>query len=362
MDRSNGTAAAPANRLFLHIEPLDTLFFRDARPFDPASRAASGLPRPQTLAGALRTAMLREAGVDLDAVAGGVRQGRGFQDAAAAAGALGGAIGAVRFAGPWFARDEKPLFPAPATLKRERESKAIVRLDPLNSALPGWAAPQDGMVPLWRTGRGRLENAAGYLTSDGMTRFLDGGVPNEIVPGSELFGHDDRTGIAVDPGRATAAEGMIYAVRMLALRPGVRLCAELAGPAEALDLFPSLGALVALGGEGRRAVAVPAGKPPTLPSADAADRRLLVLTAPAPLDGWLPRGLALAAAAVPGHEAVSGWDLARGGPKPNRFMVPAGTVYFLKPGAVLPDSRLPVDPDDRALGWGSYLEGSWTYA
>ena len=38
----------------IRIEPIDVLF-RDARPFGTASRASSGLPTPQTLAGALRT-------------------------------------------------------------------------------------------------------------------------------------------------------------------------------------------------------------------------------------------------------------------------------------------------------------------
>ena len=52
----------------LRIDPLDVLFFRDGRPFTPASRGASGLPTPQTLAGAVRTHLLQHAGCDFDAL------------------------------------------------------------------------------------------------------------------------------------------------------------------------------------------------------------------------------------------------------------------------------------------------------
>ena len=39
-----------ADWLGLRLEPLDTLFFRDGRPFDAAARASGGLPQPQPLA------------------------------------------------------------------------------------------------------------------------------------------------------------------------------------------------------------------------------------------------------------------------------------------------------------------------
>lgn len=35
------------------LEPLDVLFFRDGRPFAAAMRGSSGLPLPQTTAGAI---------------------------------------------------------------------------------------------------------------------------------------------------------------------------------------------------------------------------------------------------------------------------------------------------------------------
>ena len=348
------------NTLLLQIEPLDTLFFRDARPFDASSRAASGLPKPQTVAGALRTAMLRSAGVDLAAVAAAVRAGESFRDAAAAGGSIGKAIGEVTFRGPWFGQDGEILYPAPATLRRERDNGKFIRLDPIGTDLPGWKPLETGMMPLWYKGRARLNNAPGYLRANDMLRFLDGGLPEKVVPEADLFGFHDRTGIGLDAERAVAADGMIYSVRMLELRRGVRLHVEMEGAEEALDLFAPGGQLVPLGGEGRRAVVTPGPqKTPEVPPASSSDRRLVVLTTPAPMDGWKLRGPKLLSAAVPGYEAVSGWDLARGGPKPNRFSVPAGSVYFLEPGAA--PAHTFVDPEDAAVGWGSYLEGTWNH-
>src|SRR5262245_53965921 len=57
-----GPAMTTAARAGLCLEPLDTLFFRDGRPFDAANRVSGGLPQPQPLAGALRTALLAQHG------------------------------------------------------------------------------------------------------------------------------------------------------------------------------------------------------------------------------------------------------------------------------------------------------------
>ena len=59
----------------LDLEPLDVLFFRDGRPFDAAPRATSGAPLPQTVAGAVRTWLLRRTNTNLKALAEAIRNG-----------------------------------------------------------------------------------------------------------------------------------------------------------------------------------------------------------------------------------------------------------------------------------------------
>ena len=95
-------------------------------------------------------------------------------------------------------------------------------------------------------------------------------------------------------------------------------------------------------------------------------RVLLLLTTPVVFSKqWCPRlpaGTRLVAAAVTGYEAFSGWDLARGGPKPTRFAVPAGSVYFLETSdqqALI--NSLAESDEDRQLGFGCVVQGVWNY-
>ena len=348
----------------LEIRPVDTLFFRDARPFEAASRAASGLPMPQTLSGALRSLLLERHGVPLDRLAKLTANGMPLAVALAEFGTDAAAVSRARLRGPWFSRCGDVLVPAPVTLKQDKESARLVRLDPRHDPPPGWQPPIPGMLPLWRQGRVAVDAVTGFLTPHGVRRFLEGGVPepDHLVPPEALYAFEDRTGIGIDAARNTAAEGLIYAIRVLALQTEVSLYAEISGSAAALRPLASEPVLMRFGGEGRHVAVRAVGRAADWPSVPAAPQRgrLILLTTPAPFDGWRPSRLQPVAAAVRGYQAVSGWDLAKGGPKPNRFMVPAGSVYFLAPGTVVPESGL-VSAEDTMLGWGNFLEGNWNH-
>jgi CRISPR-associated protein Cmr3 len=90
-----------------------------------------------------------------------------------------------------------------------------------------------------------------------------------------------------------------------------------------------------LGGEGRHAQLRRLSKPYAWPQQPKGSKQkpLVLLTTPCAFQGgWKPRCLdgRLVAVAVPGSLSFSGWDLARGGPKPTRFAAPAGSAYFLE--------------------------------
>jgi CRISPR-associated protein Cmr3 len=59
------------------------------------------------------------------------------------------------------------------------------------------------------------------------------------------------------------------------------------------------------------------------------------------------------AAAVNSPVAISGWDIAKGGPKPTRFASPAGSIYFLNTNAEVPEQT-----DE--FGYGCHLQGVWS--
>jgi CRISPR-associated protein Cmr3 len=370
----------------LRLDPLDTLFFRDGRPFDPATRASGQLPYPQPLAGAIRTALLARDGFDFTDFAARrksnptIAERQILEDMKAPVAILN-----LRFRGPWLAVWDKekkqiePLLPVPANLARDDKTKKWYRADPLNTDLPGWNDPQ-GLRPLWRKEGRDAKHPGGFLTRDGINRFLAGSLPQgedwfkeneDWFKPEALYGFDHRTGIAIDPNVLTAEEGQIYTISLLALRQRIERAGVFQGKeiclyAEVIGELPGdMPRLVPLGGEGRY-VQVESTRPACQwPCVENASRTLLYLATPAFFPAWrsVPEVANLIAAASGSPVAFSGWDVARGGPKPTRFAVPAGSVYFVEGHFDPPHQSLCVDVDDNiAQGWGFVLRGTWNYA
>ncbi|QUV81808.1 type III-B CRISPR module-associated protein Cmr3 [Chloracidobacterium sp. D] len=366
----------------LCLEALDVLFFRDGRPFmDGTEQMLSGLPLPQTLAGAICTALMQAASCDFGRLRHALEEGKPFAEAVReACSAEAHWIGALAVRGPWLARwDKNPatpcevLVPAPATLHRAKGKaggQQLFALAPLQEELPGWhPVPEEQRRPLWLKEAVVTEPVEGYLTPAGLFHFLEGKPVSatEVVPAGDLFGLDYRIGIGISPERLVSEESQIYGRGFLALKQGVFLYAEVClpddAPAGALDTLTTL----AFGGESRHVLChrlkEPFAWPREVPSTEG-QKPLVLLTTPCVFaHGWKPEAFTgrLAAAAVSGSVAFSGWDLARGGPKPTRFAVPAGSVYFLNdPLGQGPPSLAETD-DDRRQGWGCYVTGVWEY-
>jgi CRISPR-associated protein Cmr3 len=346
----------------LALTPLDLLVFRDGRPFDGAAQIRSGLPQPQTVAGAVRSWLLARTDCDFERLAEDIKRGVTFAEACGAQGSEVADIGTVRFRGPWFSRDGKtPLLPVPATLRGSKQQRrTLFRLDPLRKPLPGWRSG-DGLMPLWYRGNDRVESLGGYLTLDGMATFLSGDVPSPetLVPAEALYAEDRRSSVAISPQHLTALEGQIFSVGFLALKPDVSLLVEIDAPTNMP--LPEQG-VIRLGGEGRqmhmRSLHGPIAWPSAVPREG---RKLYVLTTPGLFAaGWKPAELSPLAAAVPTPLALSGWDMARGGPKPTRFAVPAGAVYFVNDPSFSSAAAFSRG-EDAASGAGHTLEGVWDY-
>jgi CRISPR-associated protein Cmr3 len=365
----------------LCLEPLDVLHFRDGRPLTGSARSKSGLPLPQTLAGSLRTALLRLAGCDFGRLKQQIEAGSSFDEAVQqSCDREHHWIGELAVRGPWLARGKdsknatEVLVPAPAVLlahKKQQASLDLKRLVPLpTKELPTWNPPADqqGLRPLWLKDLATTKPAEGYLTPNGLEKFLGGNkvAPSEIVPSSDLFELDYRTGIGISPDRFVAEEALIFGRGFLAFQKNVFLYGEMVIPAEAsaeamLDQIKTL----ALGGEARHVILKRLTEPFARPciSTNGNQKPLILLTTPCPFEaGWRPRIFdgQLVAAAVPGSVPFSGWDLARGGPKPTRFAAVAGSVYFLQS---LPSDwaqSVAENEEDRRQGWGCCLTGVWT--
>jgi CRISPR-associated protein Cmr3 len=378
------TADNSAGWLGLRLDPLDTLFFRGGRPFNAATRVESGLPNPQTLAGALRTALLARTGFDFRRFAEERKKGNETDNLRPALRTCGAKdwITRARFRGPWLAlvRGEKsvePLLPLPATLTQAKAVGRWSRGVPLEGIeLPGWrdkdGALPDGLSPLWRWIEPDPKAEGGWLSLAGLTKFLagpDDPSSDEFFKEEELYGFDNRIGIGIDKETLASAEGDLYGIRLLSLRPSVCLYAEIQPGAGAPDLKSYLSEPIPLGGEGKY-VGAKVVDARDWPAPDPArPKSLWYLATPTflpfrePSRRSLPNVTGLRAAASGPGFAVSGWDVARNGPRPTRFAVPAGAAYFVEGQASADDflagaGGQPAD-ELRAEGWGFALQGHW---
>lgn len=368
----------------LLLQPLDVLSCRDGHSLATTNHARSGLPLPQVLAGAVRRLLLSASGCDYSRLRSAMRETSGDFKAAVVASGAAAWIAEVAFAGPWLARltmeklDVHLPMPATIHIAKDKYSKEVFLPKPENRPLPGWKPPVDEpqLKPLWLRSPERTERARGFLNITGLTQFLQGIRPDweHLFLDSDrersLFGLDERVGIGIDPNTLSAEESLIYASGFLALKPDVSLYAEVFLPEEAMadgiETVFGQEQVLSLGGEGRKVVmnmVQPVQWPSTAPVQGGTAKAMLLLNTPAFFgQGWKPDGLEgrVHGAAVPGNQPVSGWDLARNGPKPNRFAVPAGSVYFLGDNGENLPNALTDDEDDRLAGYGSYLKGVWT--
>lgn len=383
----------------LRLDPLDVLFFRDGRPFDATNRVEGGLPKPQTFAGAMRTAMLARTDFDFQQFSNELKDGASLKEALASAPK---SITRACFRGPWVGlvtAEEKiePLLALPMNLAKRKnpnpgQTKFLRSLPLKKSDLPGWTGE---LRPLWRRGMPDSKAKRGLVTLSGLKQYLRGNdvEQEEMVSISDLYDFDNRTGIGIDPQTLASEEGQIYGARMLALkdhikkkkhnengeetgikghsekkkrtRDGAKIClyAEVKFGTE--DSSPEIPDALPFGGEGRyvHLQEVEACQWP----APASDQKpaLWYLASPAivedPTQQQWPQRLngKLQAAASTYPIAVSGWDVARNGPRPTRFAVPAGAVYFVDGQLELPSHSLCERADLAQEGWGFALQGIW---
>ncbi len=353
------------------LEPLDVLFLRGNKLFgDPGSFGESLVPPwPSVAAGALRSRMLADAGIDLTAFGAG-QVAHPTLGTPTRPGSFG--VTAFNLARRFADGRVEALFALPADLvvSEAAPSALDVRaLSPTPLPLTGEGLSCSFPLPLLSVlaEKERGKPAGGYwLTADGWKKYLAGQVPapTDLVKSSDLWRIDPRVGVGLDAVSGRAADGRLFSVQAAAMvKRGHRIGTNKATDKALLADYdvgfiaavsgaalPKSGAL-RLGGDGR-AAAVHATADFVLPAPDyaaIASARCcrLVLTTPGIFAaGWLPTGTTqtadgefrfdlhgvkgrLVCAAVPRAEVISGWDMALWQPKPAQRAAPTGSVYWL---------------------------------
>jgi CRISPR-associated protein Cmr3 len=350
------------------IEPLDVLFLRGNKLFgDPGSYGESLVPPwPSVVAGALRSRILADDGVDLPAFARGEVKHETLGTPLAPGNF---AVTAFHLARRFADGRVETLMALPADLvvteSEDTQPVSVHSLKPIQLAPSLLASSAFVSLPvLAETTRGKP--ASGYwLTESGWKKYLAGDTPQatDLVKSSALWQIDPRVGVGLDVATGRAADGRLFSVQAVAMTKREHTAkngfdAGFVATASGAAL-PKSGTL-RLGGDAR-AAAIHALPDCRFPEPDyvgiaRAKRCRLILIAPGLFsDGWLPNGITqtatgefhldlhgvrgkLLCAAVPRFEVVSGWDLAKWQPKPAQRTAPTGSVYWLGELDATPDA------------------------
>lgn len=322
---------------WLEVKPLDTLFFRGGEPMVAGETHEAGSlifpPVPETIVGALRTAILAQRGINPEHI----KDGKSLRDL------------------PYWGTPEKPgfgiagpllkacgvvLFPAPAnwfySQSKHRNTLIIHEAQPerafttvkLSKPHMLWVKnPPENLTPLsphfWVNSRA-LENEGNFELK--VVSILNDLTEKEGLAVSRdlLFKTEERVGIARDNFYRTTKTGHLYAARHLRLEERVSLLIGLNQ-----KLCPShldSEGYFQLGGEGRivwyklldeEAFQLPRGN----------KGRLLALS---PLSYSRAKGKKLLDTPYASGKLlrVAGWDMKKGFHKPARSYFPAGAVFY----------------------------------
>ncbi len=346
----------------VRIRALDSLLFRDGRPFaaEPGALTARSLPipSPNTVAGFLRTLIGERKSVDWDYIA----RERIYSEPV------------VR--GPLPMLNEEFVLPAPADAlvlpgESEQAPPRVLRLAPDADTLregEGCDIPEYhyGMRPLIAPTSEKLASGYAFWRWADLEPWLLGETPAHLTriapPDTESRAH-----VGIDSITGTADEGMLYTVEYRAYErleehDGQLTLNEWSLVARVKTEWDGeIAGVGTLGGERRLAYVEPYPRwlecPHRLKEALRRARYVrMMLATPAVFEcGWKPGWirkvngdgtprligsppdlkditLRLVAAAVPRRQAVSGWSLRTTcfGPRPLNWCAPAGSVYFFE--------------------------------
>ncbi|MEZ5581388.1 MAG: type III-B CRISPR module-associated Cmr3 family protein [Candidatus Competibacteraceae bacterium] len=330
------------------IEPLDVLYLRGNKLFDGAGAHGAALmpPWPSLAAGALRSRMLADGGVDV----AGFARGEPISDARLAE-VLGTPAkpGSFRIAAFTLAQRIngviEPCFPLPADVvvtSQDLEAARYLQPTAINPVLrSSTPLPQ---LPLLRAAKPGKPIGGLWLNGEGWRAYMNGEplAKDHLLRSSKLWQTDPRLGIALKGSLGTAQTGMLYTAETVALCENTGFLAGIQGADGAL---PAHG-LLRFGGDGRGATitACAAELPePDWQRIESEKRFRLILATPGIFEqGWRLPGLEsdnswhgpddcsarLVAACVNRADTVSGWDLAKWQPKPAQRAAPTGSVYW----------------------------------
>ncbi len=366
---------------YYRIEPIDTLFFRDGRPYN-AGETQNDVksifpPSPFTVVGALRAAMARK--MDWKGGPWEQRIKNKLGD--------GRELGNLNFAGPYLMADDELIFPVPrhilARKKNMDEWENFNRVRPGNDVIPSDMG--NVCFPILEGDHERMKNIPGYVTSSDMKKLLwdDALSDIEIISTDLLWKHEFNVGIQRDANSLTVYDGHLFSRTFIRMREKMENQASHNEEDEpesmglsiisGVERFDSgLGKTLMLGGESKAAFIEEIDElklPEPDHNKDLLKRFVVVLITPAHIekleindkvDDLFPDHVKLVSVCADRPEMIGGWDFSKG-PLPLKPYMKAGSVLFF-------ESEEGIDPkkfngrsigDETEFGFGQVLIGKW---
>lgn len=352
----------------LTFTPLDTLFFRDGRPYNLDESNAQVVsqfpPFAPTLIGAVRAAFARKFGWPEKNWDTYVKPHFGG----------GSSLGPVSFSGPYLLQNEKPVFPVPASLVKDSNGQHI-RLYPGSER--HCDLDEKVRLPEPVTQVNKYEPVTGWLPPEGMRQVLAGGLPSTVLDQRKLFRHERKVGNwRVTASRTVNEDNAIYSPTHVRLARDVDLALVATGlpKIEPDNLAPTAG-------ESRmcwiackeRELDLPVA--PKLEATNGVLRYCVILITPLDIEEIkLPQPNApyadlpgiLVSTCIGRAQRAGGWlgtSAGTGEPQPLRILLPAGSVLFMEAESAatnnvraLHGGKIGARTD---WGFGQFLIGVW---
>ena len=348
------------------IRPVDTLMFRDGRPFNQNDEGASGaeslFPPPlPTLVGAIRAGIWKQIGGAFPT--GVLGNGVDWQSDETK-------LEPLSFGPVLLGNAGDLLFPAPAHLGRDGGGNPVLLTVPESAA---FESDLGGQVvyptePKGVTGFKTAEDD--WVTVAGMGAILTGHTPGkgDVIKAKDLFERETKVGIGIDHTDRIVNDSQLYTASFLRLKQDVEFVLPCAGIPDDTPPFSQR-----LGGEQRHAqfrLNAFSWSPELVRERPSNKRYIAVTTSatflkdePQPGSSFPELPGVIKTAAIPKPVTLGGWDSRSRGPLPMRPIVPAGAVFFMEceDGQTPPKGPVQIGGAQK-WGFGYCLIGTWPTA
>lgn len=322
--------------MIIEMKPLDTLFFRDSKPFSRGEDTWADTifpPYPSTVYGALRTAWFKQNIKEFEYLKESKKLNTDDDPTKR-----------LKINSILIKKNDDFLFPLPRDILQSKgkndEDSEFKRLllsgeKHLTSAknIDLLINPYDEIFsyePFW-------------MSELDLADYLKGDISNfeKLLKRENLFELEPKIGIARERFTRCSKDGNLYRVGMLRLKEGVSIYVDFEGLELAEDFFR-------LGGEGKFVEVKRIEKKLEIPLPEITNNRFVLYLSTHAIfkEGWLPEWIGenglerkihgtsikvkLLTAAIGKPVYIGGFDIAKGEPKPMYKAVPGGSVYYFE--------------------------------